>query len=124
MSKAKANPAPTGRATDPALRNGLGGAEHVLTLAEAAAYLRVSEEDVLRMVHEQGLHARQVGSEWRFWEPAIADWLRTGPQSTLRKGRAAHPANEPLLAQAGTWKDDPLIDEELQEIYRRRGEAS
>ncbi len=108
----------------PALTNGPGSAEHVLTLAEAAAYLRVSEDDVLRMVHEQGLHARQVGSEWRFWQPAIADWLRTGPQSTPRKARAAHPANEPLLAQAGTWKDDPLIDEELREIYRRRGEVS
>src|SRR5437016_1716786 len=38
----------------------------ILTLPEAAAYLRVGEQDVLRMVHDQGLPGRQVGTEWRF----------------------------------------------------------
>jgi excisionase family DNA binding protein len=38
----------------------------VLTLAEAAAYLRLPEAEVMRMVREQNLGARQVGSEWRF----------------------------------------------------------
>jgi excisionase family DNA binding protein len=38
----------------------------VLTLAEAAAYLRFSEEDVVRLVHEQGLPGRRLDREWRF----------------------------------------------------------
>jgi hypothetical protein len=28
---------------------------------------------------------------------------------------------EILLQQAGSWKDDPYLDEMLEEIYRRRG---
>src|SRR5277367_5054010 len=47
----------------------------VLTLVEAAAYLRLTEADVLRMVDEQGLSARQLGKEWRFLKSAIQDWL-------------------------------------------------
>jgi hypothetical protein len=40
-----------------------------------------------------------------------------GPQAQ-GKSRAAHPANEAILAQAGAWKDDPLLDEELKKIER------
>lgn len=62
----------------PALRTN-GSAEPVLTLAETAAYLRLTTAEVLRMVREQDLPARQVGSEWRLLRSAIDDWLRTGP---------------------------------------------
>ncbi len=41
-------------------------AVEVYTLAEAAAYLRVAEEDVLRMISTQSLPGRRFGSEWRF----------------------------------------------------------
>ena len=30
---------------------------------------------------------------------------------------------EAQLAVAGAWKDDPLVEEELREIYRRRGRS-
>ena len=43
----------------------------VLALAEAAGYLRLPEQDVVRMIHEQDLPARQVGTEWRFFKGAI-----------------------------------------------------
>jgi excisionase family DNA binding protein len=89
-----------------------GPAEGVLTLGEAAAYLRLPEDEVLRAVHEQGLHARQVGSEWRLLKSAIDDWLRTGPRSKSNK--------EAWLALAGIWKDDPTVDELLEEISRQR----
>ncbi len=48
--------------------NGL--AAEVLTLSEAAPYLRLSEPDVLQLIQEQGLPARQVGTEWR-----LLNWL-------------------------------------------------
>jgi excisionase family DNA binding protein len=90
-----------------------GAAFGVLNLSEAAAYLRLTESNVLRLVDEQGLPARQLGNEWRFLKAAIQDWLRTGPPP--------RPSKEAQLAVAGAWKDDPYVEEELQEIYQRRG---
>src|SRR5438874_2048380 len=81
----------------------------VLSLAEAAAYLRVGEPDVLRLVREQALPGRQIGSDWRFLKPALQDWLKTGP------------ANKGLLQLAGAAKDDPYLEEMLKEIYQGRG---
>jgi excisionase family DNA binding protein len=85
----------------------------VLTLSEAAAYLKMAEADVLRWVEEQALPARRLGNEWRFLKAAIQDWLGTGPP---RK-----PSKEAQLAVIGSWKDDPFLEEELKEIHRRRG---
>jgi excisionase family DNA binding protein len=87
----------------------------VLTLAEAAAYLRLTESDVLRWVHEQGLPGRQVGSEWRFLKAAIQDWLSTGSPSALQANKEA------WLSLAGAWKDDPDLEKIVEEAYRRRG---
>ncbi|MBV9125912.1 MAG: helix-turn-helix domain-containing protein, partial [Planctomycetes bacterium] len=89
-----------------------GPPQEVLTLAEAAAYLRVLEQDLLQMVIEQDLPGRQVGTEWRFLKSAIQDWLsRPLPR----------PGKEAQLAVAGAWKDDPDVEEELRDIYQRRG---
>jgi excisionase family DNA binding protein len=88
------------------------GWPEVLTLAEAAAYLRVQEADVVRMVGPRGLPGRLVGSEWRFSKMALEQWLRTPPEPSSK---------ESLLALTGVWKDDPDIEEMLQEIYRQRG---
>lgn len=88
----------------------------VLTLSQAAAYLRFSEAEVLRLVDEQALPARQLGNEWRFLKTAIQDWLRTGPSPKSNK--------EAWMELAGAWKDDPCVEDELTEIYRRRGQAA
>ena len=53
-------------------------AREVLTLAEAAAYLRLAEKDLVRLVCEQGLPGRRLGHEWRFlagvtWTPEEAE---------------------------------------------------
>lgn len=85
---------------------------HVLTLPEAAAYLRVSRSVVLELVNEQGLPGRQIGSEWRFLRSALDDWLRM-PLGKSNK--------ETLLAMAGNWKDDPYLGELLTGIYEQRG---
>jgi excisionase family DNA binding protein len=80
----------------------------VLTLAEAAAYLRVPEAELARTAGSQGLPGRIIGSEWRFSRDAIQDWLRL-PSMKHR-----------LLQSAGSWKDDPYLDELLREIERQR----
>jgi excisionase family DNA binding protein len=89
-----------------------GPAPEVLTLAEAAAYLRLSEHQVLQFVREQGLPARHLGGEWRLLKSAIQDWLRASPPRSNQ---------EAWLALAGAWKDDPFREEMLREIYRQRG---
>jgi excisionase family DNA binding protein len=83
----------------------------MLTLSEAAEYLRLSETNVPRLVEQQGLPARRAGNKWRFLKAAIQDWLRTGPP----------PSNKDAwMALAGAWKDDPYPDELRQEIARQR----
>jgi excisionase family DNA binding protein len=85
----------------------------VFTLNEAAAYLRVTESELLRLVDDQALPCRRFGTEWRFLKSAIQDWLRTPPKRGSR---------EAILALAGAWKDDPYVEAELEEIYRKRRE--
>jgi hypothetical protein len=45
---------------------------------------------------------------------ALQDWLRTPPPKKSK---------EAILALAGAWKDDPYLEEELKEIYNRRGRS-
>jgi excisionase family DNA binding protein len=70
----------------------------VLTLAEAAAYLRVPEAEVARMVGPRGLPGRLIGSEWRFSRTAVNPWLQTPPVRSTK---------EFLLALTGVGKGDP-----------------
>jgi excisionase family DNA binding protein len=84
--------------------------QEVLTLEEAAAYLRVSETEVLRMLREQHLPGRLIGKEWRFSASGLQDWLREGPSE-----------NEKLMRLAGAWKDDPHLEEIVRQAYRQRG---
>jgi excisionase family DNA binding protein len=90
--------------------NGPGG--EVLTLAEAAAYLRLPESEVTRLVFDQSLPGRYTGTEWRFFKTAIQQWLSQPPPM---------PSKEAQLAVAGSLKDDPDLVPMVAEIYRRRG---
>jgi excisionase family DNA binding protein len=101
------------QSTPPAEQIVNGPTTEVLTLVEAAAYLRVREEELLPLVKEQGLPGRQLGRDWRFLKSAIQKWLGT-PSSTKEQ-------KEGIWAATGSWKDDPYLDEMLEEIYRRRG---
>jgi len=89
------------------------GMADVLTLAEAAKYLRVSETAVLQAIDEQNLPARRVGQDWRILKSAIQQW-RLAPQ-TRRTGKAV------LQSLASVWKGDPSVEPMLAEIYRQRG---
>jgi excisionase family DNA binding protein len=102
-------------APQPIARN--GPATNVLTLSEAAAYLRLPEPDVLGLIQEQGLPARQVRMEWRLLKTAIQEWLSTGtPSLQARK--------EGQLALAGKYRDDPDLIQICEEAYRQRGHAT
>lgn len=94
-----------------------GPVPEVLTLAEAATYLRLPEEEVVRAVRELGLAARAVGPEWRFSREAIQDWLRTGPARPRS-------SKEALVALAGKYKDDPDLQSIYEEALRRRDRAT
>jgi excisionase family DNA binding protein len=103
-TKSKPRPAKRGPANGPMA--------DVLTQSEAAAYLRVPEPEVLRLVREQGLPARQAGVEWRFLLAAIRHWLSTGrPQGSNK---------EAWVKLAGVWRDDPCFEDFLREINKGR----
>ncbi len=84
----------------------------VLTLAEAAEYLRVPEAEIVRLVGPRGLPGRLIGSEWRFSRTALQQWLLspTFPSSP-----------EALNALSGSWKGDPHAEELLRDVYQSRG---
>ena len=91
-----------------------GPAGEVLTLAEAAAYLRLPEKDVIAAASTQGLPGRLVGGEWRFLKSAIQQWLSVShPTAEMRKAA--------ILQLAGKWKDDPDAEWILEDAMRRRG---
>ncbi len=48
----------------------------ILTLAEAAEYLRIAEEKLADLAIDGGVPARRIGGEWRFLRQALDDWLR------------------------------------------------
>ncbi len=50
--------------------------EAVLTLAEAAEYLRIAESKLADLATEGGVPARRIDGEWRFLRKALEDWLR------------------------------------------------
>ena len=83
----------------------------VLTLAEAAAYLRVSESALSRLADRGEVPGRKIDKDWRFFKPALQHWLGTAPK---KRG---------LLSQIGAIKDDPYLEEMLREIYQRRGRS-
>ena len=112
MSQPRTKTRPTKSSAPNALVNGQAPAGDVLTLPEAAAYLRVTEAEVVRLVQQQDLPGRLLGAEWRFLKQAIQHWLQTPAQRGSK---------EAVLSVAGAWKDDPYLEEELKEIYKQRG---
>lgn len=89
-----------------------GPLAEVLNLAEAAAYLRLPEADVIGLVHAQELPGRYVRNEWRFLKSAIQEWLSKPPPRYSKEAQ---------LSVAGLLKDDPDLVPMVEEIYRRRG---
>lgn len=81
----------------------------VLTLEEAATYLRVSSGAAEHLAMRGTIPARRVKDEWRFLKSALDDWLR-GPDY-----------KQALLGQAGALRDDDSLGELRSVIYAERG---
>jgi excisionase family DNA binding protein len=113
MPRTKAKPAQTALKAKKAMAGTapMTAPLEVLTLAEAAAYLRLPEADVLRLARDQGLPGRKVGDEWRFLKAAIQDWLRVAFLSKQAFWET----------HFGALQDDPYLEDMLQKIYQRRG---
>jgi excisionase family DNA binding protein len=90
-----------------------GPSSEVLTLAEAATYLRLPEAAVVDLVHSQGLPGRCISGEWRFLKAALEHWLATA-SPTWQTRKAA------ILELAGKYHDDPDLERIVEEAYRRR----
>ncbi len=82
------------------LRSGGGETGEVMTLSEVAAYLRLAEKTVLRMVHKGQIPCAKVASQWRFLRSMIDDWLiakmRVVPQNDLARLIESSPEVVPL----------------------------
>lgn len=83
----------------------------VLNLEEAAAYLRVSPETILRQVDQSNLPGRKIEDSWRFLKTAIDDWLRVQDSRNV------------MLQQIGMLADDESLSELRASIYQARGRA-
>lgn len=81
----------------------------VLTLEEAAGFLRVSIETAEELAARGAIPGRRVEHDWRFLKSAIEDWLR-GPDY-----------KQSLLGQAGALKDDESLATIRDMIYAERG---
>jgi excisionase family DNA binding protein len=81
----------------------------VLTLEEAAAYLRISTDAMIKLLTTQSIPGREIEGEWRIAKAALAKWLEDPTPK------------ERLAALAGVWKDDETLPQLLRDIYKRRG---
>lgn len=58
----------------------------VMTLSEVAAYLRVAEKTIHRMLSRGEIPSVKVAGQWRFLKPVIAEWLVSGMQKMVGDG--------------------------------------
>lgn len=59
----------------PAQQAGAAAAPDVMTLAEAAAYMRVSQQDLQQLISSGQVKAKQIGSEYRISKKALDAFL-------------------------------------------------
>jgi hypothetical protein len=78
-------------------------------LEETAAYLRVAEAEVLRLATQGELPGRSIAGDWRFLKVAVQDWLRGVSAADFWQIHAC------------ALKDDPYLDQMLNDIYSARG---
>lgn len=61
----------------------------ILTLAEVAEYLKLSDKTILKMIKNQEIPCAKIANQWRFSKPALNDWLTSKmeviPQNDLSR---------------------------------------
>ncbi len=81
----------------------------VLTLEDAARFLRLSPDALVRQAEAGQIPGRQVEGCWRFLLSALEGWLGRRDSKAI------------FLEQAGAFKDDESMDELVAQIYKARG---
>ena len=81
----------------------------VLTLEEAADFLRVSVETAEELAAQGTIPGRRISDEWRFLRSALEEWL-CRPNYRLA-----------LINQAGALREDESLAEIRNAIYAERG---
>lgn len=81
----------------------------VLTLEEAADYLRLPKETIKREAARGRIPGQLIDHTWRFLKAAIDDWLRSRDSRTI------------LLQQAGALATDETLPQLRAAIYAGRG---
>lgn len=71
----------------------------VMTLKEAADYLKVSEKTLSRLAQEGRIPAQKLARQWRFQRAAVESWMAT---------RDATPVDEQQLTPEATGLPQPL----------------
>lgn len=96
--------------------------ERVLTLTEAAAFLRVNEAALADKAAASEVPAQQIGGEWRFLQRALVDWLYAA--GSVNGARRAEPGSkDAVLKVFGIFKDDDDPEARLADLRALR-EAS
>lgn len=95
----------------------------VLTLEEAAAFLRIPPDQVASLARENAVPAQNVSGEWRFLKKALADWLRYGNHYRELKRYGRHWPLEfyPLEEMCGVLERLSVRLAALEEKMPRRG---
>ncbi len=81
----------------------------VLTLEEAAGYLKLPQDTMEREVAQGRIPGRRIDRTWRFHKSALDEWLHG------QDGRSV------LLGQAGALADDETLAQLRSGIYAARG---
>lgn len=95
-------------------------AQEVMTLAEAASFLRLTEPVVQRLALSGRLPGRVAEGEWRFSRSALLVWLAGTDFAKAPEPVSPLSAKERMLAVAGCLADDDTLEAMVEEIYRER----
>ena len=59
--------------------------DELMTFKEAAEFLKVSEKTLMRLLAEESVPARKIGTKWRFSKEALLRWLSEGDSKNYAK---------------------------------------
>jgi excisionase family DNA binding protein len=90
----------------------------VLTLAEAAAYLKLSEEAVRTEAETGRLVGRAVGDDWRFARGDVLKWVR-GPNPPNRPDPIPHGWQETEEEHQAYWANIQAFRDEVDRLHKR-----
>jgi excisionase family DNA binding protein len=79
--------------------------DDIMTLSEAAAYLKLAERTIHRMIQRSEIPCARVGGQWRFVRSVLDDWLISRMQVLPRNELAPF-----LQAADATVRLTPMID--------------